>query len=180
MADLSEELRAHLFEPQGASVFAVLDGASVPRLLERLYTVGAPEWECLYRGKLEPDMAHVAPYLVRLEAGHRFSDWVLSNGWGNHWGIFATSEAQLFHLRQHFRRFLRVYSPEGQPLYFRYYDPRVLRTYLPTCNAQELIELFGTVITSYVMDDEDGTNMLRFSNDSGKLKRVVRSLKGKT
>jgi len=46
-------------------------------------------------------------------------------------------------MRQHFRRFITVHDESGKPLLFRYYDPRVLRTFLPTCNAKELAEIFG-------------------------------------
>ncbi|MFY2558205.1 hypothetical protein ACN469_11275, partial [Corallococcus terminator] len=42
------------------------------------------------------------------------------------------------------------------------YDPRVLRTYLPTCNAEELRFVFGP-IRSFLMEDEDGSMLLRFS-----------------
>ena len=44
---------------------------------------------CLYRGELQPDMAEVAPYLVKLDRDAPFTDWVLDRGWGNHWGVFA-------------------------------------------------------------------------------------------
>jgi len=177
MADFTDELKAELFAPDDANVFAVLDGASVPDLLDRLYAPDAPEWECLYRGELAPDMAEVAPYLVALEPDHDFTDWLLAKGWGAHWGIFATGPGELFDLRQHFRRFLRVAGPEGESLYFRYYDPRVLRVYLPTCNAEELAELFGEVLGSYMMEDEAAAGVLRFQNESGQLKQTEHPLK---
>ena len=37
-------------------------------------------------------------------------------------------------LRHHLKGFLRVRGESGQKMMFRYYDPRVLRVYLPTCN----------------------------------------------
>jgi hypothetical protein len=61
-----------------------------------------------------------------------------------------------------------VYSPEAKPMYFRYYDPRVLRMYLPTCNAQELQTVFGPV-TSYVVEDESPDALLRLSASQGTL-----------
>ena len=54
----------------------------------------------------------------------------------------------------HLRTFLKVYGPDLTPLYFRYYDPRVLRTYLPTCNEQEMRTVFGPVLR-YIVEDED-------------------------
>src|ERR1700691_4999291 len=83
-----------LFGAGDVPVFAVLDGASAPDLVKNLYE-HEPEYCCLYRGELKPDMALVAPYLVRLEAGSEFADWVLESGWGAHWGTFFTTQADL-------------------------------------------------------------------------------------
>jgi|SRR5215213_375161 len=158
----------NLFAEEGVSVFAALDGASVPGLLMRLYA-DQPEYACLYRGELEPDMAEVAPYLVRLAPEADFTDWVIGQGWGNHWGIFAVTHEDLRAMRRHFRTFLMVYDEAGKPLYFRYYDPRVLRPYLPTCNGGELSQIFGPVLY-YLLEDEEPASALRFSVREGSLR----------
>lgn len=160
MENTIELIGQYLFGEE-ANVYAVLDGASVPALQENIYQF-EPEYHCLYRGELEPDMAEVAPYLVQLENNSKFTDWVIEKGWGNHWGIFAISSASIREMRQHFRTFLIVYNTDGRPLKFRYYDPRVLRKYLPTCNAEELSTMFGPV-SCYLLEDEDPVTALRFS-----------------
>lgn len=167
MKNIAGAVAADLFAEEGASVFAILDGASVPDLLEKLHQ-HRPEFECLYRGELKPDLAHAAPYLVRLEPDAELTEWILGQGWGNHWGVFVIAPADLPALRRHFRRLLIVHDGEGKPLYFRYYDPRVLRTYLPTCNAEELAAMFGAVV-AYVLEDENPQTLLRFQAASGAL-----------
>src|SRR5215207_11121383 len=97
-----------------ANVYAVLDGASVPDLQEHIYQY-EPAYFCLFRGELKPDMAEVAPYLVCLEPNSKFTDWVIEKGWGNHWGIFAVTHADIREMRQHFRTFLIVYDKDGRP-----------------------------------------------------------------
>ncbi len=159
MKEQAESIKEVIFR-EGAATFAVLDGASVPGLLERLKE-WQPEFECLYRGELKPDLAAAAPYLVKMVPETEFADWVLANGWGKHWGIFAIAEADLRAMRQHFRRFLTVHDENGKSLLFRYYDPRVLRTYLPTCNAGELAEMFGPV-ACYVVEGVEAKTALRF------------------
>ena len=166
---LIEAVGGQLFAEEGAGVFAVLDGASVEGLPGTLFE-HQPEHVCLYRGELEPDMAEVAPYLVRLDPDSEFTAWVIGEGWGRHWGVFATAYADLRAMRQHFRKFLTVYDPEGKPLLFRYYDPRVLRVYLPTCDARELETVFGPV-AAYLLEGEDPGEMLRFELSSGALQR---------
>ena len=100
---------------------------------------------------------------MRLGAEDPFTDWVLDNGWGNHWGIFATvpAEVPFRDVRKHFRGFLRVRNPDGKTLLFRYYDPRVFRVYLPTCNATELGAVFGPV--AMFMLEGEAAALLRFS-----------------
>jgi Domain of unknown function (DUF4123) len=160
-------LADHLFAEQGTNVFAILDGASIEGLLDMLYQ-HEPEFICLYRGELEPDIAEVAPYLVRMEPQSAFTDWLLARGWGNHWGVFAVSRADLTAMRHHFRRFLTVHGSEGTPMLFRYYDPRVLRVYLPTCNSQELGSFFGPVL-NYTMEGNAAVKLIQFRLDQGAL-----------
>lgn len=160
-----EALQRHLYADERQSAYAVLDGASIPILLD-LLNEHEPEYTCLFSGKLDPEVEQTAPYLVRLLPESKFSNQVLEHGWGNHWGIFATvpNEQPFIAVRKHFRTFLRVRSPEGKPLLFRYYDPRVLRVFLPTCNEEETGKLFGPV-TSYLMEGEDPSAALRFLPD---------------
>ncbi len=167
---MAEKFGTYLFADKTMNVFVVLDGASVPELPQKLYRLKV-ESECLYRGDLKPDLAEVAPYLVRLEANSEVADWVLREGWGNHWGIFALSGEDLRSMRQHFRRFLMVYDEGGNPMYFRFYDPRVLRTYLPICNGGEAAALFGPV-TAYLLEAEEPKRALRFRMERGALVRT--------
>jgi len=164
-----QTINGELFKNEELNVFAVLDGASIPDLLDQLYEQ-QPEHVCLYRGELEPDMAEVAPYLVRLEPGSDFTDWLIEKGWGRHWGIFALSGESLRAMRNHFRAFLIVYTPENKPVHFRYYDPRVMRIYLPTCNSKELDTVFGPV-DEFLLEGEGAKMALRFRNNSGILQQ---------
>lgn len=168
MDSLTRSIKQELFVDV-ANTFAVLDGASVLGLLNQLDKY-KPEFICLYRGELKPDLAEAAPYLVRLQPENDFTDWLLTKGWGRHWGIFAIADADLQGMRQHFRRLLTVYDEKGKPLLFRFYDPRVMRVYLPTCNAAELSAVFGSVI-SYVVEDENPAAFLHFRAVDGKLVR---------
>ena len=166
MRSLEKSVEAEIFV-DGSNTFAVLDGASVPGLTDKL-DQWQPEFVCLYRGELKPDLAEVAPYLVRLDPGTEITEWILSKGWGNHWGIFAIADADLPVMRQHLRRLLTVYDEKGKPLLFRFYDPRVMRVYLPTCNSEELTAIFGPV-ASYILEDESSKISVRFRSADGKL-----------
>jgi hypothetical protein len=165
--DIVESVGGQLFSEGETRVFAILDGASIPDLLERLYEL-QPEYVCLYSGELEPDMAQVAPYLVSLEQNSEFADWVIQNGWGNHWGIYAIAGDEIRVLRRHLRALLTVYDSNGKPMLFRYYDPRVLRTFLPTCTDGELQTMFGPV-EKYVLEGQDPEVGISFRIEIGTL-----------
>lgn len=141
-------------------LYAVLDGASIPNLLALLSEPKVPHI-CLLPGELDSELAQAAPYLAQLQAQSPFTDLFLTRGLGNHWGILATAGADFRTMRMHFRKFLSVWGPDARPLYFRYYDPRVLRLYLPTCNGDELRTLFGPVI-AYYAEGENADTLLRF------------------
>lgn len=162
-----EGLTERLFGAPEFNVFAVLDGASVPDLLD-VFDEFQPDHVCLYRGELDPSLAECAPYLVRLQFDHPFTTWLLQEGWGKHWGIFATSQADMPAVRKHFRTFLVVKDPDGNQLYFRYYDPRVLRLYLPTCNLLERSVVFGP-LQMIIVEDVAAKACLVYSHQGEKL-----------
>ncbi len=157
---LRKNLARQLFENQKLHAYTILDGASNPALLDYLYDY-QPEFVCLYRGELEPDIAECAPYLARLEADTPFTKWVMS-GWGHHWGIFALADCDIDILRRHLRTLNKVYDPEThKSLLFRYYDPRVLSFFLPTCDEEQTAEFFGPV-QAYFAETEGGADLVHF------------------
>jgi hypothetical protein len=155
-------------------LYAVLDGASMPNLLA-LFARQRVTHVCLLPGELDPELAQTAPYLARLEHGSAFAELILARGLGQHWGILAATDANFLTLRMHFRKLVSVWDPDGKPLFFRYYDPRVLRVYLPTCNAEELAELFGP-ICAYYAEGETADTLIRFTSAANGLGQQTLSL----
>ena len=147
--------------------FAVLDGAAVNGLLDKIYQ-WHPKHVCLFRGKLRPDMAEVAPYLIRLEDKHPFSEWLIKHAWSRHWGVFFDSPLDEKKLRRKFRDLLNAALPDGRTVTFRFYDPRILNTYLPSCNKVELDVMFDGV-NSYYVEDEEQDLLLRHEIKQGVL-----------
>jgi len=156
-----EPTRRLLFEPGQERLYAVLDGASVPNLRAKLAQHGLLN-VCLLRGDLDPELAESAPYLAYLPPQTPFIDLMLGQGRGHHWGILAVAEGDFRVMRSHFRDVFRAWDPDGVPLFFRYYDPRVLRVYLPTCTADELRNFFGPVRAYFAEADTAGA-LVRFT-----------------
>lgn len=166
---MKQQLEKYLFRKE-THTYAILDGASIPDLPIKLYEM-APANLCLYRGELSPDLVYAAPYLVHLFPGTPFTDWLLTECWGKHWGIFAQSPWSLSRMHKHFRLLVTVYDDTGKPMLFRFYDPRVLLTFLKSCNEEELEILFGKV-RYYFAELTEEIQLLRFNFTNHKLKEA--------
>lgn len=127
---------------RGAPLWGVFDCAQDERLAFWIRAGDAP-WACLYAGQIPDELVEVAPHLVRLRSPHPGTLRLFEHGWTRSWGMFFTSNAPMADLRRHLRRYLRVATEDGRRLLFRFYDPRVLRLYLPTCTPGELEAFFG-------------------------------------
>jgi hypothetical protein len=161
------------FATRGTEIYAVLDGARDPRI-HQMVRSSELAWRCLYAGTLPAELLEVAPYLVHMRPHASFTNDVLSRGWGHAWGIWLISAAPFDDLRRHLRRFLRVQDEAGRRLLFRYYDPIVLATFLPTCTAAELAELFGP-IDAFLLEAGPGPQITELRFDGFALHTRVRA-----
>ena len=150
----------------GGSVWAILDGARDERIYPALRTSGL-DHRCLYGGRLSWEVEAAAPYLLEVAPHYKFTSRLIEMAWGESWGVFLRIE-EPSNLRPHLRSWLRVNDESGRFLIFRYYDPRVLRIYLPTCRPDELRAFFGPV-TSYLVESENGDSLIEFTFDGTQL-----------
>jgi hypothetical protein len=157
------ELRA-----QRDPLFAILDAARDPLILARLLDC-KEEHESLYEGIEGQKLAAFAPYLVALPPGSKFLETIVRDGWGKSWGVYLTCPKTFKEVRKHLRQFLMVKLEGGEQVYFRFYDPRVLRVFLPTCNQAELMQFFGPV-RQWVLEGADASEMLRLSAEAGQIR----------
>jgi hypothetical protein len=154
--------------PAGArrNIWAVLDGARDPQVWWMI-DKSSLFHECLYAGALSTQLERAAPHLVQLEFDDSQTMRLLNRAWGRSWGILLRSDTNLKELRKHLRRFLLVGGPGGKQLVFRYYDPRVMRVFLPTCTGSQLDELFGP-IECIATEGSSAGQMLEFRLDPGR------------
>lgn len=124
----------------------------------------------LYKGLLEEKIETLGPFIFPFKHPTAFSEFLTKEGWGYSWGIFAVSALTTEHLFHHFRQFLVVKKAQsGEELYFRFYDPRVLRAFLPTCDIHQLKSFFDA-ITYLVVEDENPEFCLKYSLQNQELK----------
>ncbi len=143
-------------------LYAILDAARDIRILALLMQ-SKEEHRSLYEGVEGDTLAQVAPYLVRVDKDSMLLASLVFEGWSNNWGVFLSCAGEFQQVRHHLRHFLEVQLPDGKQVYFRFYDPRVLRVFLPTCTADETKQFFGP-IKHYLMEDEQPDKLLQFVN----------------
>jgi hypothetical protein len=150
---------------ENESLYAILDAARNIEIAYKVQNTPNLEYVSLYRGRKEEPYWDAAPYLVRCNRESEFFSWVIKNGWRDSWGIFLTSSANFQDLIKHFQELLIVKLEDGREVYFRFYDPRVLRIFVSTCSSAESIQLFGPV-SSYLLEEQKAETLLRFINSS--------------
>ena len=151
------------------AIYAILDAARDEKIYQILMN-SSQEFSCLYNGKIPIELARAAPYIIKIPTDSPLLDSIYQQAMYNSWGIFITCFATSGELRRHFQQFLKVKTEDGRRLYFRFYDPRVLRVYLPTCTKEELRTFFGPVHSIWIEDETPG-KMSEFVKDGDRFFR---------
>ena len=131
----------------GGQVYAVLDGASVFGLAERLEGSGLA-WKCLFQGEAAQIHAAAAPYLVALRPDNPLTAKLLrplpdgreaSPSSALQSGIFLASPVALEGVWRHLRKFTMLEDPaRGGRVFFRFFDPLVFRTLVANLAPDDL------------------------------------------
>ena len=126
------------------------------------------EFVSLYKGSAEQHLGSVAPYLFKYGKNESFDNWIEERA-GKSYGVFVKCKDDMDDMSYHFRKFLKVKTEDLQQLYFRFYDPRVLRIFLPTCDRKQNKEFLGPIQVFNCEQDEEGSYKL-YTHSNGELK----------
>lgn len=134
-------------------VYLLLDAARDPRIHDAITTLGTRR-HCIF-GDVPPALARVAPHIVASDTDTPIASMFATEGRNRSWGMMLRSEAGIDDLAEHLYGLVRARLPEGREVLFRFWDPRVMRAYLPTCTAGELAHVFGPIET-FLVEQGDG------------------------
>ena len=151
---------------QPCSIYALVDGAQDERV-HRLLQMDGNDWRCLYGPELPRPLAEVAPYLVGFGSHRPFSAQFARYGRNHNWGVLLRSSVVIDDIAEHFAGMIRARLPDEREVLFRFYDPRVLRAYLPTCTPAELERMYGPT-TAFLIEQGDG-DWRAYHRESGEL-----------
>lgn len=148
------------FRAAGDHVYAVADAARDATLALDAARKFSLQTRSIFSGKLAPYLDEVAPHLIAIGEDSPYLD-LWAEHLGNSAGILLLSPGSFDELWRHLRGIFVITDEYGEEFSFRFYDPRVLRVYLPTCTATEANEFFGPIQRILVESEPPGA-MLRY------------------
>ena len=122
----------------------------------------------IFNEEFDIELKNVGPFIFKYSADSLFGKWIMDECIEKDFGILLVCDTDIIEIANHFRQFIRITTPDYILSYFRFYDPRVLRIFLPTCDAGQLREFFGPV-TYYFCADDDPAFFLVYSLRYGQL-----------
>jgi len=147
------QLRAMLGLERGARPFALLDGAQSLELAVRLRRIGCRIFT-LFEGPLAAEEGAAGPLLVAFPSDRSKALALCLAEIGGNKGILLSTYAELQDLVDHLREIFVVSDEEDREYFFRFYDPRVLRAFVPSCSPEERKQFFGPIRAIAAEDDE--------------------------
>jgi hypothetical protein len=155
--DAGERARAEAalaaLDADPSPLYTIVDAARDDRILELLRQSVEP-YRSLYDGVEGETLAEAAPYLVGVPRGSHLRAALVHEGWGLRWASYLRSDKPLLELRRHLRQFLMVQLAGSEdPVYFRFYDPEVLRVYMQSCTPDERRPWFADAISEMLVED---------------------------
>jgi hypothetical protein len=154
--------------PAHVRIYAVLDGArDTPAIYDWIQRSRLPA-EPLMGKNIATPLLRVSAWLVELPRTSAHPRRLLEWTWGRGCGIYLTApvDVPMRAVALSLKRILRVSLEDGRRVLFRYYDPRVLREFIPTCSGSQWEQVRGPM-EAFLMESADPAELLRFADDKG-------------
>jgi hypothetical protein len=142
--------------------YLLLDGAQFDGLMQQVYLLHeAIDCTLLYQKTAYEALAEVGPLLVAVRPLSELAQ-VFQREWQATAGIWLESDADEAVLVEHLRSLIHA-QVEGVTVLLRYYDPRIIRSWLGPMTDNERDVLLGPVSRIRLADDTPETCLQRLS-----------------
>lgn len=166
---LLRERLLDLAERAGQNLYAVIDLARDPYLLLAVLEGFGGDRQCLFRGRAKEELGDQTAWIVRIDRQNGLLDWLLDEGWNRRIVSFIVSPLMLNQLTSHLRKFTRVKDSQDVEHFFRFYDPQVLRQYLPVFDKREHEMFFRSITCCAIEDTRNGDRILIGRSSDGRV-----------
>jgi hypothetical protein len=151
-------------------LYALADGCQVLDWIHGLREKFGQEARMLFQGPgtVYHEIEEVAPYLCSLDPENALlSEWFGLHG--SNAGVLIASDVPMSVLYTHLRNVFVAKDSNDQDYFFRFYDPRVLRGFLPAARPEEVCQFFGP-IRWMIVEDIGPASLIAYTHDQGKLR----------
>jgi hypothetical protein len=135
MRDLIDQL-------SDVSWFVVLNTTSTANPERYFYQHQGHDAQGIWLGTPYAEWREVMPVIAPISATHPFLDWIEDQA-SDDWGMVVGSSTDLETVRLHFRSLTHVWMPNGQHVFFRYFDPRFGIKVASLCDENQKSQLMG-------------------------------------
>ncbi|HLJ91416.1 MAG TPA: DUF4123 domain-containing protein [Candidatus Angelobacter sp.] len=118
--------------------FAILDPCMVSETIKKAEEAGQERAVSLFNQTPLEEYFTLAPYVFR--ADEALLEWIPKQN-----SVLVFAKVSLQELAAHLQFFLMAALPDRRRWYFRFYDPRILKAYLPSCDLSELSRFYGPI-----------------------------------
>jgi hypothetical protein len=120
------------------NTYAILDAAKFYFFTNTDSATGL-NCECLFDSSADEHLLESAPYIIELVDKNQFTQQLFTQAdkdvpwhlWDKAPCIFIRSTANIFELKQHFKKFVRMRDEKNTPFFMRFYDPTAMTAYWP-------------------------------------------------
>jgi len=162
----TESLRGSLRLASSEWLYGVVDGARDLELAFEAKCLYGQEIYTLFEEDVAPALVDVAPHLIPIDPNSEYLEhW--AHRLGSSAGILLVTSAAPDVLLAHLREIFNVTDEDGHECFLRFYDPRVIRDFLPARAPDALNEFFGP-IDRFLVESADGDSVLEYTNQDGK------------
>jgi hypothetical protein len=139
-----------------------LNGLPTLMILQKYYAVN----QSLFKGTKDEALIEASPWLFLVDS-EQDENLSAETDLSMEFTLQVEFVGDIHTLSVHLKKFI-YQMIDGREYFFRFYDARVLRRFLPTCDEDQLIEFFGPV--KYFITEGDGPGEpIQFSLKDGTL-----------
>jgi len=138
-----------------SNLYFVFDAARNRSWFRALNRTGSSQPVSLYSGTAAITLADFAPYLLDLKAATDAQQRIVQQTWGQSFGIFVQSRANLPATRLDLKKSL-IGTMGERSTYFRFYDPRAWARFIATADGGQMAQFFRDSIVGVSSETGDG------------------------
>ena len=167
------EIWSELQQSGNEPPFMLIDCAALEGGKARLPLHAFAEIECLFTGDLADELENVGPYLGRLDSFNPEVAEVAEGLIEDKVAMLVIAEPSgaggpqptFAEMHRHFRKFNVVYGAGRKPIFFRYYDSRIVESIFRELNRSQLSLMFRNVAAIYTSSGKRSLSRLSFGDE---------------